>query len=456
MTATAGSGAGAGMALRRRLPASQLSSVVVALSAAVLVEWMAGTSILPLLPLFVHRSGGSLRLVGLVLAAFFAASFLTQYPLGRLSDRIGRRSLLLGSLLLEAGATAALALPVPVASYVGLRALQGVGAGGVAVLAAAIVAGAVPEEARGRAFSVLFGAQMAGTAIGPAVGTLVGTWSMTALFLGAGALGMVALGVVAVRVPRSVAGRGGGAGAGVRAGAGAGVDTGGLGTGAPGAPGAPGAEGRRRAGGRPRRSARARRPGWLWRHPAILGALVVSASGGVLVGTYEVDWSLLLNLRGAMAWEIGLSWTLFAAPFAVLSWPAGWLVDHWDRRWLAAASVVSAAAFAAIYPFLPSVALLIGLGAAEAAGTTLTFPAMQSILTGAVPAAELGRAEGLLSSAQTGAVAVAAAGAGVAFGVFPWLPFVASACLGGLAAASLAVLWRRVPGRAGTPIGVTR
>jgi DHA1 family multidrug resistance protein-like MFS transporter len=396
-----------------------LDPVVLALCAAVLVEWMAGTAILPLLPLFLRRTGGSLQMVGVVMAAFFAASFLTQYPLGRLSDRLGRRSLLVGCLVAEGLATVAFAVPLPVVAYIGLRALQGIGAGGVALLAAAVIAEVVPLEQRGRAFGVLYGSQMAGTAVGPAVGTVVGMWSMAALFVGSGALVLVALIPVGLWLPP------------LRRSTGA-------------------------APGRASELARPARAGGLWRQRAVLGVLVASVAAGVLIGTYETDWSLLLHARGASPWELGVSWTLFSVPFVLCSWPAGLLVDHWDRRVLAGFALVSSAAFCAAYPFLPGVGLLVGLGAAEAVGTTLAYPAIQSLLTGAVSPAELGRAEGLATSSQTGAVAVGAVVAGTLFGLATWVPFVAAAGVVGLAVAVLAVVWRPVAGRVGVAQVVAR
>ncbi len=387
-----------------------LDPVVLALCAAVAVEWMAGTAILPLLPLFLRRTGGSPQMVGVVMAAFFAASFLTQYPLGRLSDRASRRALLLGCLVAEGLATAAFALPLPVVAYIGLRAVQGVGAGGVALLAAAIIAEVVPLEQRGRAFGVLYGSQMAGTAVGPAVGTVVGVWSMAALFVGSGALVLVALVPAGLWLPR-LRGRAGPC-----------------------------------PGGSPSGPVR---PGGLWRQRTVLGVLVASVAAGVLIGTYETDWSLLLHARGASSWELGVSWTLFSVPFVLCSWPAGLLVDRWDRRVLAGFALVSSAAFCAAYPFLPGVGLLVGLGAAEAVGTTVAYPAIQSLLTGSVPPTQLGRAEGLATSSQTGAVALGAVVAGGLFGLGAWVPFVAAAGVVGLAVVALGAVWRPVAGRVG-------
>src|SRR6185437_11027289 len=102
---------------------------------------------------------------------------------------------------------------------------------------------------------------------------------------------------------------------------------------------------------------------------------------GLIVGVYESCWSLLMNSRGAAAWQIGLSWTLFALPFAAFSPIAGRLVDKMDRRALAIASLVVTCGFAALYPFLTHVWLLMGLGTVEAIGVAIAYPAAQSLLS---------------------------------------------------------------------------
>ncbi len=171
------------------------------------------------------------------------------------------------------------------------------------------------------------------------------------------------------------------------------------------------------------------------------------AGAGLVIGVYDVCWSLLLHLRGASGLQIGLSWTLFALPFAALSVPGGWLVDHFDRRYLAAASTLASAGFASTYPFLHSVWLLVGLGAAEAVAVSLAGPALAAQLAHSVPSRQLGRAQGAGSTAQTGATAAAALVAGALFGLHPWVPFVGASGAIVILVALLSWCWRGVPGR---------
>jgi DHA1 family multidrug resistance protein-like MFS transporter len=167
-----------------------------------------------------------------------------------------------------------------------------------------------------------------------------------------------------------------------------------------------------------------------------------------VLGVYEACWTLLLTDRGAEQWQIGLSWTLFSVPFVVMSKPAGWLADHLDRRWLVGAAVASSIGFCTLYPFLHSLAWLLGLGAVEAIGVAVALPAAQSLLTQWSTPAEVGRVQGMFSTSETGSIALSAAIGGSLFSVTAWLPFVVGA-VGSLSLAlCLPVVWRGVPGRA--------
>ena len=184
-----------------------------------------------------------------------------------------------------------------------------------------------------------------------------------------------------------------------------------------------------------------------WRRRAVVGVLVLSAAGGFVIGVYEVCWSLLLNYRGAAQWQIGLSWTLFAIPFAAASVPAGWLADRLDRRWLAGGSLAATALFAATYSQLHVVAIIVGLGTVEALAVAVSSPASLSLLALATPEGQQGRYQGAAGTAQMAATTVAAAMGGAMFGVAPALPFLVGAGVAAASAASLAWIWRGVPDR---------
>jgi DHA1 family multidrug resistance protein-like MFS transporter len=104
-------------------------------------------------------------------------------------------------------------------------------------------------------------------------------------------------------------------------------------------------------------------------------------------------------------------------------------------------------ALCASYPFIHSVPALVVLGATEALGFAAAMPAVQSLLTQGSAASEVGRIQGMFATSQTACTAVAAAGAGAAFAVAAWLPFVTVAVLSATGLAVATAVWWTVPGR---------
>jgi DHA1 family multidrug resistance protein-like MFS transporter len=391
--------------------------LVGALATASFLQWTGSSAVLPLLPVYLVRRGTSAGTVGLVIGAFFVGGFLAQYLAGRLADRIGYRPVLLLGLVGYAIASAGFLLDVGSAGYAGLRAGQGAAAGAAQVAGLALVASRVARDRRGRAFSVLYGAQLGGMAAGPVFGGLVGLNGMAMLFVAAAGGALVAC--VPVLLMR-LSGRDDVVPHGVE-------------------PTEPDpTEPDPDAG-------RLTWTGVLGR--ALVGVLLAAGFEGLMTGVYEACWSMLLDLRHAATWQIGASWTLFAIPFVVVSPLAGWLADHRDRRTLVIVASATSIGFCVAYPFLPSPSWLLGLGVFEAIGVAAAMPAAQSLLADAAPADAAGRAQGLFASVTTACVAVTALVAGGLFGIAPWLPFVTAGVVGTGLVAALPVVWRGVPGR---------
>lgn len=366
------------------------------LAAAAFVEWLGASAILPLLPAYLRHHGTSPGMVGVVMSAYFVAGLLLQYPVGHLGDRIGQRPVLVAGLLTYALGSLGFLLHPGAAGYVALRAAQGAGAGAAQVASFAIIGAAVPMERRGRAFSLLFTGQLGGMAIGPLAGSTAGVSGMGLLFASTAIASTIASVAVVSGLPALPAPH--------------------------------------HESSSPLRINR-----------MFGGVLLSGVVGGLVIGVYETCWTLLLDLRGAHAWQVGLSWTLFAAPFAAFSPLAGWMADHLDRTKLTTAGLGASLCFAATYPFLHSLAWLIGLGSAEAIATVIVYPAAQSLLAQSVSISAQGRAQGAFSAVQTASIALAAGVAGAMFGVKPWVPFVSAAGVSAVITAALPFVWRQVP-----------
>ncbi len=375
------------------------------LTLTIFLQWMGASSIIPMLPVYIRRLGGTDALAGVVMASFFAAGVLSQYPVGRLADRVGRRPVLVAGLVTYAAASLAFLAPIGAPVAILLRSLQGVGAGAAVVAALAMVSSSVGEGQRGRAFASIYGGELAGMAVGPLIGSIIGARSMWIMFLSSGILSLGAC-IPAWRVHES------------------------HGRAAP-----------RRPDGTALPLAR------IHVNRSMTGALICGAALGLSSGLYEICWTLLLVSRGASGLAIGISWTLFAVPFVAVAKPSGWLADHMDRRVLVLAGLGLSTALCASYPFIHSVPVLVVLGASEALGFAAAMPAVQSLLTQGSTPAEVGRIQGLFATSQTACTAVAAAGAGVAFALASWLPFVSVAIIVFVGLVVAGLIWRSVPGR---------
>jgi DHA1 family multidrug resistance protein-like MFS transporter len=326
---------------------------------------------------------------------------LTQYAAGHLADRLGHRKVMFAGLGIYALASLGFLISIGAGGYVTLRGLQGLGAGAVQLAGLALVALVVPLERRGRAFSTVFAAQLSGMAVGPLIGSAIGLAEINWLFVLAAVSSVVA--IVPLLNP---------------------------------------------AAHQPAPHSHTLAPARLEISRGLVGVMLVGVIGGICAGVYETCWTLLMTSRGAAQWQVGLSWTLFAVMFAAMSPFAGRIADRRDRRRLAMAAAFVSGIFVVVYAFLPQPVWLISLGVVEAIGVAISFPAAQSLLSQLAHPEALGRAQGLFTTAESAAMAVAAAVSGYLFEIHRWLPFVSAGLLAMLLTSALPRLWRDVVGRA--------
>src|ERR1700721_2539913 len=83
--------------LRRPTPIAE-RRLVVSLLAMTFLLWIGASAIVPLLPTYLHGHGASTGLVGVVMASYFALSVVTQYPAGRVTDRVGAQAVIVAGL----------------------------------------------------------------------------------------------------------------------------------------------------------------------------------------------------------------------------------------------------------------------------------------------------------------------------------------------------------------------
>lgn len=156
----------------------------------------------PILPLYAKRFGASGLTIGLLFASFSVAQFVCAPLLGRLSDRIGRKPVILVSLFGTAiGSFVTGAAGSLVWLFVG-RVLDGASGASVSVAQGA-VADVASAADRARLVGLLGAAFGVGFVVGPAIGSLAALGGARLPFYVAGAIALVNGLVAIVRLPET-------------------------------------------------------------------------------------------------------------------------------------------------------------------------------------------------------------------------------------------------------------
>jgi MFS family permease len=393
------------MRLLRNARARGARGPVFWLLAGQLIMFVGIAAVFPVAPLYVAHRGGGAVAVALFVAGPLIANALVQVPAGRLTDRIGRRPVLIGSRLLygilgfvlfaDAGPLWLLAV---------LRMLQGLCAGAyVPAMMAALTDLSDPEH-RGIRFSQMQACEMVGLLVGPALGGAAARWRDSAVF-GISAVAVL-IGVIAMsRVPETRAT-------------------------------AP-------------RAARRERYRW-WGERGIVVPSVGLLAVGLMFSVYDVVWPQYLAARGNDAFVIGLSISLFAVPILALARSGGRLSDRVDRRKLVPAAMFAVAACACAYPFMRALPVILAVGTAEAVAFVVLEPSLFATIGDNAPQHERGRAMGVGGLAQFAGSAFGAAGLGSLYGVREGVPFWGGAAALVLTGIACAILLP--PRRAAAPV----
>lgn len=127
--------------------------------------------ILPLLPFYAQRFGASASIVGYLVGIFAIAQLVTAPIWGRLSDRFGRRPVILGGIVASAAAFLLFALADSVAVLLLSRLVQGAAGGTIGVIQAYVSDRASDDEGA-KALGWVTAATSAGVMLGPALGSL--------------------------------------------------------------------------------------------------------------------------------------------------------------------------------------------------------------------------------------------------------------------------------------------
>ncbi|TMR96286.1 MFS transporter [Nonomuraea basaltis] len=370
-------------------------SAQLVISATVFVDLLGFTLILPALPFYAAEFGATGLWFGALMSAYSVAQLVAAPVLGRLSDRYGRRPLVLLAL---AGSVLSMTLTGLTTSLAGLlacRALAGACGGSISV-AQAYLADAVPAERRTGAMAQMGAAIGMAFVIGPALGGALAP-------LGFAACAYAAAGLAAVNLAAALAWL----------------------------PEPPGRD-------RPCEPDRDQGPSGPRRTPV---ALLAGTGFLAMTAFVGMETTLAFLGRDRYGWDatsIGLA--LAAAGLAMAAVQAGlvaWLARRWgDARVAAIGAVTMTVCMVAIpvaatwWQCLAAVCLL-------AAGHGLLTPTVSSLLAAAGPPEQRGARLGTGQSAGAAARIVGPATAGLLFDLGAALPYLAGAASAALAAAAV-------------------
>jgi DHA1 family multidrug resistance protein-like MFS transporter len=359
---------------------------------------------LPILPLLIAARGGGAALVGLVFASGVAARALIQYPAGWLSDRVGRRPIILGSLFLYALIFPLYALPFPPVAIIAVRFAHALVGGAYEPAAMALMADLTHTDRRGAAFSRLRASDTVGLLIGPVVGGLVAGLRLEYVFL-VGALVCFSAAVLMLWLPRPSP--------------------------------------RREEAGKPEAPVSSSRLLW-----TLLPVLALAAPIFWTFGVYDTVWSLYLTSRGATTFLVGLSFATYALPIVAFAGLAGGLADRlgWVRAGTLA--VLAYGLLSLAYPFVASITVLILIGVLEGSLTAAGQPALSAQTSRLAPSGAQGRTQGMYQVGLNVAEVVGAVTGGWLYQARPALAFFSAGAVCLLGSASSLAL-RRLG--AGTP-----
>jgi MFS family permease len=380
--------------------------------AADFVVWLGGGAIYPYLPVFLHEHAhASVTMVGVIASAYFLAVFAFSAPAGRLSDRIGRKPMMVSGTSLFAISTVLFLTSTDPWWFVAFRILEGIGTAAVVPAAQAFIAEISSNENRSQSYGWLTTAQYGGLILGPALAWPFyalgghGARAFYAIFVFGSALSALAAGALALYMREPLTAAATGRGKRVRA---------------------------------PWRSLLSR---------PVAAIILVVASAQFAMGAFEVVWSIYLRDLHASITLIGLTWVLFSAPL-LLSFAAGRLADRHSRFALMFTGFGVQALCWCLVPVLHSPLLFLIVLPADGLALAFAFPAKQAFLVQVSPSRWLGSVQG---AEQTAMQLTALAGTASAAPLYGWFGAGVFAIAGAVAIAGLAIAgpvlrreWRRI------------
>ena len=175
---------------------------LVPLLAITFVDVLGFTILIPILPFYAEHFGASPTTIGAIYATVAVCSLVSSPFWGRLSDRIGRKGVLIAAQVAGFLGFSLLASGTALWTVFVARAIEGLGGGGLGVTQAYVTDVTTPAN-RARAFGLLGATFGLGFLIGPALARLLLPFGYRAPFIAAAALALLTVVMTQVLLPES-------------------------------------------------------------------------------------------------------------------------------------------------------------------------------------------------------------------------------------------------------------
>jgi multidrug resistance protein len=183
---------------------TRVRNIILLLTASVALMMTGFGIIMPIFGRRLDELGGGVETLGLMTMAFALAQLIAAPVMGSLSDRLGRRPVVLFSLAAFSIVNIGYLLATSTAGFVVMRGLAGALTAGLFPASMSIVADLVPEKERARWIGMVMGGYGFGLIFGPVLGGLLyDRWGFAAPFVVSAVLGVIALIVAALVVPET-------------------------------------------------------------------------------------------------------------------------------------------------------------------------------------------------------------------------------------------------------------
>jgi DHA1 family tetracycline resistance protein-like MFS transporter len=175
---------------------------LVPLIAITFVDVLGFTILIPILPFYAEHFGASPTVVGAIYSTVAVASLLSSPFWGRLSDRIGRKGVLIAAQVAGLLGFSLLAAGNALWTVFVSRAIEGLGGGGLGVTQAYVTDVTTPSN-RARAFGLIGATIGAGFLIGPALAGVLVRYGYRVPFAVAAGLQLITVVLTIVLLPES-------------------------------------------------------------------------------------------------------------------------------------------------------------------------------------------------------------------------------------------------------------